>query len=279
MTSIFGTDSGFSSISNNHLYLYLASDRGGKVGDTNIDYCSFFQQGIRDDGMILGKEYDNDLMKKQYIDDVSKFENQCSQNLQLSKPVKPVSSRRVSIYSIMNEMPYISEAKKLVDSSNYSVLLDSCFYGSNDSYSPTSIGIYKNGSSVKDVASCGKSMTFFAFDNDSVEIVNQWLNGYKDQRYDIQYYVLEFLKANTLPFGLNPSSLVGKKIRLTTNSPSNYIYVDGRGKELVVYMLNNELNNFTYPAQSVVIKVKGWIQTENGWLYVLEAPILPRILI
>ena len=55
--------------------------------------------------------------------------------------------------------------------------------------------------------------------------------------------------------------------------------MDGRGKELVIYMHNNELNEFTYPAQAVVIKVKGWIETENGWLYVLEAPILPRILI
>ena len=278
MTSIFGTDSGYSSISNQHLYLYLASDAGGKVANTDVDYCSFFQQGIRDDGMILGREYDNDLLKKQFIDNLSNFQKQCSENLSLSKPVKPVSSKRVSIYSIMSEMPFISETKKLVDSSNYSIFLDSCFYGSDDGYSPLSLFNTKDIPKAS-TPSCKRGITFFAFDNDSVEIVNQWLNGYKDERYNIQYYVLEFLKANTLPFSLNPSSLVGKKIRLTTKLPSNYIYMDGRGKELVIYMHNNELNEFTYPAQAVVIKVKGWIETENGWLYVLEAPILPRILI
>ena len=278
MTSNFGTDSGYSSISNQHLYLYLASDGGGKVGDSNVDYCSFFQQGIRDDGMILGREYENDLLKKQFIDNVTNFQNQCAQNLSLNKPVKPVSSKRVSIYSIMSEMPFISETKKLVDNSNYSIFLDSCFYGSDDGYSPLSL-YNKKDIPKASTPTCKRGITFFAFDNDSIEIANQWLNGYKDERYNIQYYVLELLKANTLPFSLNPSALVGKKIRLTTKSPSNYIYMDGRGKELVVYMLNNELNEFTYPSQSVVIKVKGWIETENGWLYVLEAPILPRILI
>jgi len=271
MTSVFGTDSGFSSISNEHLYLYVANG-GGKVANTDTDYCSFFQQGIRDDGMILGRENENDLLKKKYIDDVTNFQKSCSQTLNLNKPNIPVSSKRVSIYSIMREMPYISETKKLVDSSNYSILLDSCFYGTPDPYSPTTLGNYKD-------IGCKKGMTFFAFDNDSVEIVNQWLDGYRNQHFNIQYYVLEFLKTNTLPFSLNPSALVGKKMRLTTKSLSNYIYADGRGKELVFYISNNELNTLEYPSQMIVIKVKGWIQTENGWLYVLEAPLLPRIII
>lgn len=273
MTSVFGTDSGFGSIANNHLYLYVGNSYGGgKVANTDVDYCSFFQQGIRDDGMVLGREDENDLLKKQYIDDISNYQKNCSETLILNKPNVPISSKRVSIYSIMSEMPFISETKKLVDSSNYSILLDSCFYGTPDSYSPTTIGNYKD-------ISCKKGITFFAFDNDSIEIANQWIDGYRNQHFNIQYYVLELLKANTLPFSLYPSSLVGKKMRLTTKSASNYIYADGRGKELVFYIYNNELNTLEYPNDPIAIKVKGCIQTENGFLYVLEAPILPRILI
>ena len=43
MTSINGTDSSYYSIANDHLYLYLNNGNGGIVGDTDINYCNFYQ--------------------------------------------------------------------------------------------------------------------------------------------------------------------------------------------------------------------------------------------
>ena len=65
MTSVNGTDSSYYSIANDHLYLYLNNGNGGLVGNTDIQYCNFYQHGIRDDKMIRGKECDSDLLNSQ----------------------------------------------------------------------------------------------------------------------------------------------------------------------------------------------------------------------
>ncbi len=245
MTSTFGTDSGFYSIADEHLYLYLQNNGGGIVGDTDLNYCNFYQFGVRDDNMILGREKDNDLLNKQYIDDVVKYHKNCDEQLNLKKPVEPKSSKHTSIYSILSEMNYISETKKLIDKADYDFFLQT-----------------------------QKPITFFAFDNDSVEIANDWIS-----KHPGKHYIKEFLKAHTLPFELNPYTMAGRKVKLTTLSPSNYLYADGRGKDLVFYIQTTNLQNFTYPHSPIIIKAKGWIQTENGWLYVLETPIIPNIII
>jgi hypothetical protein len=33
------------------------------------------------------------------------------------------------------------------------------------------------------------------------------------------------------------------------------------------------------PSQDIVLPVKGYVETDNGWLYILEAPIIPQIII
>lgn len=247
MTSINGTDSSYYSIANDHLYLYLNNGDGGKVADTDIDYCTFYQHGVRDDKMILGKELDSDLLNSKYINDVKNYTDKCRQSLILNKPNVPRSSITPTIYNILTEMPYVSETLKIVDATNYKNIIDD-----------------------KD-----RQITFFAFDNDSVDIFKEWIKNH----YNEAHYAREFLKANTLPFSLNPYSLINKKTRLTTMSDSNYVYADGRNNNLTFYIGLKELTNFNYPADYVKIKVKGWIQTGNSWLYVLEAPILPEIII
>ena len=247
MTSVNGTDSSYYSIANDHLYLYLNNGNGGLVGNTDIQYCNFYQHGIRDDKMIRGKEFDSDLLNSQYINDVKNYENKCRQNLIINKPNVPRSSITPTIYSMISEMPYISETLNIINATNYKNILDD-----------------------KD-----REITFFAFDNNSLEVYQEWIK----KHYNEAHYAREFLKTNTLPFALNPNALVNRKTRLTTMCPSNYIYADGRNNNLVFYINANELKMFNYPDQDVIIKVHGWIQIGKSWLYVLEAPILPEIII
>jgi hypothetical protein len=242
MTSTFGSDSGFSSIANRHLYLYLQND---KVTD-DLSYCNLFNHNIRDDKMILGKEYQSDLLNNTYLNSVQQYTDRCRQNMALNKPVVNTSSKKVTVYSLLSEMPFLSETKKIVDAAMYQDVL------TNDT----------------------TPITFFAFENESAEFAYNWLAYFDDL-----YYTRQFLKANTLPFSLNPHSLVKRKVKLTTMLDSNWVYADGFGKDLVFYIQSNELNNFTYSEKQIVIKVKSWIETQNGFLYILEKPILPSILI
>ena len=71
----------------------------------------------------------------------------------------------------------------------------------------------------------------------------------------------------------------GRKLKLSTLSKSNYIYADGRGDQLVIYIPNTSLNYYSFSPQEIAILVKGYVQTDNGWLYILEAPIIPQIFI
>jgi len=196
--------------------------------------------------MILYREQENDLLNNAYIDAARKYNDTCKQTMMLKKPVIPVSSRKVTVGSLLAQIPFISETKNIVDKAMYYDVLNS------DS----------------------QKITFFAFENDSAELAKRWISKYNDV-----YFTRQFLKANTLPFSLNPHSLAKRKVKLTTLLDANYVYADGRGKELVFYIQTDELSNYTYPETSVIIKVKTWIETDNGFLYILEKPIIPTIVI
>jgi hypothetical protein len=115
--------------------------------------------------------------------------------------------------------------------------------------------------------------TFFAFEN--TDIAHMFLDKYNHQVYVIR----ELLKANTLNFPVNPSQLVKRKVKLTTMSDSNYLYADGRGKQLVIYIPNSQFNYYNMPKQDITILVKGYVETDNGWLYILDVPIIPQIIL
>jgi hypothetical protein len=62
-------------------------------------------------------------------------------------------------------------------------------------------------------------------------------------------------------------------------SESNYIFADGRGQQLVVYIPNTNFNYYSIPSQEITLLVKGYLETDNGWLYIIEAPIIPKIIL
>jgi hypothetical protein len=247
MTSFQGTDTSFYAIDNNHLYLNLNSY--DKVPNTDTNYCNFYQYGIRDDNMILGKEYQNDLFNKKYIKAITNHTNECKSSLMLNQPRVQTSSKKVNIYSLLSEMPFLSDTKNIIDK-----------------------GLYKN---ILTESNPLTPITFFAFDNDSSQIAYEWLKS-----HDTKYYIQEFLRINTLPYALPPSSLVGKIIELKTKSEGNNIIANGIGEKLTIKIKSHELRNFDYEPYHIEIDVKAWIQTDNNsWLYILESPILPYIIL
>jgi hypothetical protein len=241
MTSIHGTDSSYYSIANEHLYLNLTDD---KVG--NAYYSDIMNIGGSDEDITAYTEKYNSKWNPSIFKAVENYDRDCKNSLYT--PIMK-SEKKSSIYSIMKSIPTLKECSKLVDESYfYNTLKDNN-------------GIHK--------------YTFFAFEDTGMEVANSFLSSYRYETYAIR----ELLKANTLFFPLNPTQIVKRKLKLKTLSDNNFIFADGRGKQLVVYIPDTTLNNYNMPKQDIVLPVKGYVETDNGWLYILEAPIIPQIIV
>jgi hypothetical protein len=241
MTSIHGTDSSYYSIANEHLYLNITDD---KVG--NAYYSDIMSIGGTDDDITAYSEKYNSKWNPSIFKAVENYDKDC-QNGILTPIMK--AEKRTTIYSIMKSIPSLKECSKLVD--------EAYFYNT-----------------LKDTNGLHK-YTFFAFEDAGMEVANSFLKNYRYETYAIR----ELLKANTLFFPLNPSQVVKRKLKLKTLSDNNYIFADGRGKQMVIYIPDTRLNNYNMPNQDIVLPVKGYVETDNGWLYILEAPIIPQIII
>jgi hypothetical protein len=241
MTSIHGTDSSYYSIANEHLYLNLTDE---KVG--NAYYSDIMSIGGTDDDITAYSEKYNSKWNPSIFKAVENYDKDCQNGL-LTPIMK--AEKRTTIYSIMKSIPSLKQCSKLVD--------DSYFYNT-----------------LKDTNGLHK-YTFFAFEDAGMEVANSFLRTYRYETYAIR----ELLKANTMFFPLNPSQVVKRKLKLKTLSDNNYIFADGRGKQMVIYIPNTTLNNYNMPNQDIILPVKGYVETDNGWLYILEAPIIPQIII
>jgi hypothetical protein len=241
MTSIHGTDSSYYSIANEHLYLNLTDE---KVG--NAYYSDIMSIGGTDDDITAYSEKYNSKWNPSIFKAVENYDKDCQNGL-LTPIMK--AEKRTTIYSIMKSIPSLKQCSKLVD--------DSYFYNT-----------------LKDTNGLHK-YTFFAFEDAGMEVANSFLRNYRYETYAIR----ELLKANTMFFPLNPSQVVKRKLKLKTLSDNNYIFADGRGKQMVIYIPNTTLNNYNMPNQDIILPVKGYVETDNGWLYILEAPIIPQIIV
>ena len=235
MTSVFGTDSAYYGIANNHLYLNITDDFNPQA---NSYYSSMQTKGASDEDTTAYQKY-TDKWNPSIFAAIKQYDNSCKNNLSRIAP----SLNKTTIYSVMEKIPSLKGCLDLVKASSY-------------------------GSTLNE----GKK-TFFAFEN--TDIAHMFLDKYNHQVYVIR----ELLKANTLNFPVNPSQLVKRKVKLTTMSDSNYLYADGRGKQLVIYIPNSQFNYYNMPKQDITILVKGYVETDNGWLYILDVPIIPQIIL
>lgn len=241
MTSMFGTDSAYYGLANEHLYLNLTSN--DIVKETKTPYSSLIQKGASDEDITAYTEKYNSKWNPSIFAAIKQYDSDCKNNFE--KVIIP--TKKTTIYSVLSDIPTLSDCLKYINASSYFDIL--------------------NNTTTK--------KTFFAFENPGSEIANLFL-----QKYNFQVYAIrEFLKANTLDYPVPPTQLVKRKVQLTTLSKSNSIYADGRGKQLVIYIPNSEFKHYSFGKQEITILVKGYIETDNGWLYILEAPIVPKIFI
>jgi hypothetical protein len=245
MSHISGTDTAYSSISNIHLYLNVTNDYVEKAENS---YCNLFSKGATDENTGLYTPEYNDQWNPELFKKIKKYDQTCIDSLAKNTKATPKGALLSTPFTMLKQLPFLSSCLELVNIVNYQNILNS----------------YPN-------------ITFFAFENsnENSTIVNNFLSSYKNN----PYYIKEFLKFHTLKFDLHPSQLVNKKMRLTTLCKSNYIYADGTNNVLTIYVKHDELNNFSYPNQYELIKVKSWIKLDYGWLYIIEKPILPYIIL
>lgn len=240
MTSVFGTDSAYYGIANQHLYLNLTDEK-----QNGAYYSQIMNAGGSDEDITAYTEKYNSKWNPSIFNAIKNYDRDCQ--VSTYTPIMK-AEKKTSIYSVLKEIPSLKECAKLVDESYfYNTLADQ--------------GL--------------RQYTFFAFENEGMQVANSFLKNYRFETYAIR----ELLKANTLYYPLNPSHIVKRKLKLKTLSENNPLHAEGRGKDLSIYIPNTSFNNYKMPTQDIVLKVKGYIETDNGWLYILEAPVIPQIII
>ena len=242
MTSVFGTDSSYYGIANDHLYLNVTDDYSREA---KTCYSSLINHQASDEDITAYTQKYNSKWNPSIFKAIQSYESDCNNNLKTSYQPIQKSSMKTTIYSVMKEIPTLSECLKYVEESEYQNVLTQ------------------------------QRKTFFAFENSGSEIAYKFCEKYNFQKYVIR----ELLKANTLDYKVNPTQIVKRKVQLQTMSESNYIFADGRGQQLVVYIPNTNFNYYSIPSQEVTLLVKGYLETDNGWLYIIEAPIIPKIIL
>ena len=240
MASYFGTDTGFSSITDN--YLYLEVEDTDKIYNTDVTIAELKQRG-----------YPEQLFEdNRILTDISQNKQSCLKNLKNSIIPTPNSSFEVTVYDLLSLYPELSECKKLVDSSSYKDEL------TKDRY--TTFFAYTNQNS--DVA----SLWLKRFNTVSP---GKTTTGY--QR--------ELLKAHTASFTLDPVMLKGRLNDVFTRSEGNDIRIDGRYNPMYLYTNSKEFNGFSYNPPLLKINIIGFLACDNGVMYVIDRPIYPEIII
>lgn len=146
MASYFGTDTGYSSIANNYLYLEVTDS--DKIYNYDITTQQLRQNGIPEN------LYENGSV----LADVTMRNNNCSLNLLDSYTPTPESSKPTTIYDLVSLYPELSECKKLVDSSGFARELSQ--HGGPHKYT-----------------------TFFAFTNENAGLAAIWLKRFNTLGY------------------------------------------------------------------------------------------------
>jgi hypothetical protein len=146
MASYFGTDTGYSSIANNYLYLQVTDC--DKIYNYDITTQQLRQNGISEN------LYENGSV----LADLTMRNNNCLNNLEQAYTQTPESSKVTTIYDLLSLYPELSECKKLVDSCNFERELSQ-----------------KGGPH--------KYCTFFAFTNENAGLASIWLKRFNTLGY------------------------------------------------------------------------------------------------
>ena len=111
MTSVFGTDSAYYGIANQHLYLNLTDDK--KDG---AYYSQIMNAGGSDEDITAYTEKYNSRWNPSIFEAIKNYDKDC-QNSTYTPILK--SEKKTSIYSIIKQIPSLKECSKMIDDSYF----------------------------------------------------------------------------------------------------------------------------------------------------------------
>jgi hypothetical protein len=221
-------------------HLYLNLTDGLVPKADDLPYSNLYAKGLSDEYINSYTLDTNDRWNPSRFSAVKRMIDSCSSVEKMTKS-RPIGDTDSDNFMFIKQLPVLSDCKQLIEQHNYSDMVNQ------------------------------PHTTFLAFENGELSKSIQSIRS--------KFHIREILKYHTLPFELRPGQLVNKKIRMNTLSNGNVIFFDGRGSELNIYIKPSTLLYGTYPEEYERIKVKSWIKTDNGWLYILERPLFPDIVI
>lgn len=254
MSSLQGTNTEFSSIAGNFLYLTLNPEDREYL--TNIEQKTFKYLGVDEPDRLSLEQ------KQKYLSDV----------LTAQKTYETLEQYRVEDYrkSILDTLKainlngYLSGVIKMIESTNYDYELKARRKGNVD------------------------GITFFAFVDGSENIINQWVSKWRPDTWNQDNslkFKRELLKHHTLPFRLLPQQIQGKKLQVATLL-SDYISVYNKfdietlnDKLYINYSATNRLldGEGFYPTSLDRINILQAINCTDGIVYVISKPVVPII--
>lgn len=254
MSSLQGTNTEFSSIAGNFLYLTLNPDDREYL--TNIEQKTFSYMGV-DEPDRLSQE-----QKMQYLKKVLEAQNTFA-TLELYRGSDGNRSILDTLKAI-NLDNYLSGVIADIINTDFESELKARRKGNVD------------------------GITFFAYANGSEGMINNWINQWRPDYWNQDNslkYKREILKHHTLNFRLFPQQIQNKRLQVATQL-SDYISVYNKidietldDKLYVNYSASNYLldGEGYYPTSLQRIKILQAINCTDGIVYVIERPILPII--
>ena len=114
MTSVFGTDSSYSGLSNEHLYLNLTSN--DIVKETNTCYSSLIQKGASDEDITSYTDKYNNRWNPSIFAAIKQYDSDCKNNFE--KAIQPTTNKTTTIYSVLSEISTLSECLNYINTSS-----------------------------------------------------------------------------------------------------------------------------------------------------------------
>jgi hypothetical protein len=254
MSSLQGTNTEFSSIAGNFLYLTLTPE--DKEYLTSIDQKTFKFYGVDEPDKISNPKKLEIL--SQYLDVKSMYTS-----LEKYKR-EDTRSSILQLLQNINLNKYLSGVINMIQQTQYNSILTAQRKGN------------VNG------------ITFFAFIDGSENLINNWVFNWKPDNWNSDkslLYKRELLKHHTLPFKLLPGQIYNKRLELATMlsdyiSVYNKIVIESIDGQLYLnysksdYLLDGE---GYYPSSIQRSKILQAIACDDGIVYVIEKPIFPIV--
>ena len=204
MASYFGTDTGYSSIANNYLYLQVTDC--DKIYNYDITTQQLRQNGIPENLFENGS----------VLADLTMRNNNCSRTLMDEYTPLPESSKITTIYDLLSLYPELSECKKLVDSADFK-------------------------KELSQHSSPHKYCTFFAFTNENAGLASIWLKRFNTlgyQREFLKAHTCNFVAEPILFKGKKTKVFTrseGNEVYVNGQAIPMYLYSDAKELNGVTY--------------------------------------------